>query len=200
MNIATASRLSLLAAVLFIAGCGQHLTGSFRISEGVGGPQDEGTLILTEVIVPLSRQQAMERFRPADLEAAGLTEADVKDGTVVFVSPYRQRQTALFPADGLYAFVKSGAGSLSSPTSCGPRGCSYGGAAVAIRVLRGSSAAGASGLYVVDSVVEPADVKGDCFYVPRDTRQSLHCKSLDSQGWQWDGDLFVKRPASAARR
>lgn len=138
------------------------------------------TLILAEVIVPLTRQQTLERFRPADLQAAGLKEADVKEGTAglaLHAAPDRAlpRRRALRACQTRRRIV-------SSPATCGPRGCSYGGAAVAIRVLRGPSATGAAGLYVVDSVVEPADVKGDCFYVPRDTRQSLHCKSLDSQG------------------
>jgi hypothetical protein len=197
-----ASRLCLWLAILACTGCGQLLTGTFRVSEGIGRPQDEGTLILAEVNVALTREQALARFRPADFRAAGLSETEVTEGTAVFVSPYRQRQTPLVPAQGLFALVKLDAASLDVRRSCGGRGCSYGGDAVAVRVLkRPSEGVGAPGvLYVVEAVVEPASVQGDCYYVPRRGREALHCKSLDSKGWEWNEDVFVKRPGPATTR
>jgi hypothetical protein len=196
-----AFRLIVLAAILAIAGCGQHVAGSLRVSEGLGTPQQEGTLILVEVITPLKREQTLGLFRSVDLQAAGLKESDVSDGTAVFVSPWRQRQTAFFPAEGLYALVSPSAGSLhSGASSCSPRGCSYGGDAIAIRVARRpAGGAGESVLYIIESVVEPRSIQGDCYYVPRGSRRALHCKSLDSKGWEWQGDVFVKRPGATQK-
>ena len=201
-DVPAAFRLALLAAILAFAGCGQHLSGTLRVSEGVGTPQQEGTLILVEVITPLTREQALARFRAVDLQAAGLKDADVQLGTAVFVSAHRQRQTAFVPAQGLFALVNLHAGSLDSGAStCGPRGCSFGGDAVAIRVAkRPAGGTGEPVLYIVESVVEPRSVQGDCFYVPRGDRQTLHCKSLVSKGWEWEEDLFVKRPSAATNR
>jgi hypothetical protein len=201
-DVPAAFRLALLAAILVCAGCGQHLTGYLRVSEGVGTPKQEGTLILVEVITPLTREQALAQFRAADLQAAGLKDADVQYGTAVFVTPYRQTQTALFPAQGLYALVNVNAGSLDSGAStCGQGGCSYGGDAVAIRVAkRPAGGTGEPVLYIVESIVEPRSVQGDCYYVPRGGRRALYCKSLDSKGWEWDEDLFVKRPSAATNR
>ena len=198
-----ALRLALLVATVALAGCGQHIIGTtIRVSEGVGAPQQEGTLILVEVIVPLPREVTMAQFRAADLQAAGLKEADVRLGTAVFVSPYQQTQNALSPAQGLFALVKINAGSLDSGAStCGPRGCSYGGDAVAIRVAkRPAGGAGEPVLYILESIVEPRSVQGDCFYVARGSRRALYCKSLESKGWEWDDDLFVKRPNAATNR
>jgi hypothetical protein len=201
LDASTAFRLTLLTAILAFAGCGQHLTGTLRVSEGLGTPQQEGTLILVEVITPLTREQALVQFREADLQAAGLKEADVMLGTAVFVSSYAQRQTALSPAQGLYALVNLNAGSLDSGAStCSQGRCSYGGDAVAIRVAkRPAGGTGEPVLYIVESVVEPSSVKGDCSYVPRGGRRALHCKSLDSKGWEWQGNLFVKRPGATAK-
>jgi len=201
-DVRAAFRLALLAAILAFAGCGQHLTGTLRVSEGVGTPQQEGTLILVEVITPLTREQALAQFRAADLQAAGLKDADVQLGTAVFVSPYRQTQTAFVPAQGLYALVNLNAGSLDSGAStCSQRGCSYGGDAVAIRVAkRPSGGAGEPVLYILESVVEPRSVRGDCYYVPRGYRQAVHRKSFESKGWEWDEDCFVKAPSAATNR
>jgi hypothetical protein len=204
LDASAAVRLALLAAILAFAGCGQHLTGTLRVSEGLGRSQQEGTLILVEVITPLTREQALAQFRPADLQAVGLKESDVGAGTAVFVTPYRQHQTAFVPAQGLYALVRLNAESLDSgASSCGQRGyigCSYGGDAVAIRVAKKpAGGAGEPVLYVVESIVEPRSVHGDCYYVPRGARQALYCKSLESKGWEWQEDLFVKRPGATAR-
>lgn len=201
-NGLAAFRVALLIAIIACAGCGQLLTGSLRVSEGLGRPQQEGTLILVEVITPLTREQTLAQFRPADLQAAGLKESDVQVGTAVFVSPYKQRQSALSPAQGLYALVSLNAESLDSGRSgCFSQGgCSYGGDAVAIRVAkRPPGGVGQPVLYVLDSIVEPRSVTGDCYYVFRGSRQALYCKSLDSKGWEWQGDLFVKRPGTAAK-
>ncbi|HSE00621.1 MAG TPA: hypothetical protein VLB72_07810 [Burkholderiales bacterium] len=193
-------RLAFGLLALLIAGCGQHLIGTtLRVSEGIGAPQQEGTLILVEVITPITREQAMALFRAADLRAAGLKDADVQHGTAVFVSPYRQ--TVLFAAQGLYALVNPNVGSLDSGLSaCNPR-CSYGGDAVVIRVAkRPAGGAGEPVLYILESIVEPRSVQGDCYYVPRGSRRALYCKSLESKGWEWDDSLFVKRPNSATNR
>ena len=169
-----------------------------RITEGLGTPQQEGTLILVEVITPLTREQALARFRPADLQEAGLKESDVQAGTAVFVSPWRQTQTTLAPAQGLYALVNLNAGKLDSGRStCTQHGCSYGGDAVAIRVVkRPPGGAGEPVLYVVERIVEPRSMQGDCGYVPRGNRQALYCKSVDGEGWEWQEELFVKRPGA----
>jgi hypothetical protein len=204
LDVSTSFRLTLFTAILALAGCGQHLTGTLRVSEMLGTPQQEGTLILVEVITPLTREQALARFRPADLQAVGLKESDVSAGTAVFVSSYRQFATNFVPAQGYFALVRLNAESLDSgASSCGQRGyigCSYGGDAVAIRVAKKpAGGAGEPVLYVLESVVEPRSVKGDCYYVPRGSKQVLYCKSLDSKGWEWQDDLFVKRPGVAAK-
>jgi hypothetical protein len=202
LEVSAVFRLALLAAILVCAGCGQHLTGTLRVSEGLGTPQQEGTLILVEVITPLKREQALGLFRSVDFQAAGLKESDVSDGTAVFVSPWQQRPTAFSPAEGLYALVSPSAGSLDSgASSCNPRGgCSYGGDAIAIRVAKKpAGGAGEPMLYIIESIVEPRSIQGDCYYVPRGSRQALYCKSLDSKGWEWQGDVFVKRPGASRK-
>lgn len=188
----------LLAAILAIAGCSHR--GELRVSEGIGTPMQEGTLMLVEVITPLTRERALELFRAVDLEAAALKESDVTAGTAVFVSPWKQRSGKLSPSQGLYALVGPAAGSLDSgPSHCSLLGgcASYGGDAVAIRVLkRPPGGAGEPVLYVVERIIEPRRVTGDCYYDARGSRQALHCKSLDAVGWEWQGDVFVKRPGA----
>ena len=196
-----ASRVSfrlLLLVVLVSAGCASQPAGTLglQVSEGIGTPQDEGTLIVMEVITPLTREQALQRFRPPDLQAAGLNEAEVRYGTAVFASPWHQRSSALSPARGVFALVKP---DLASPinsgaSTCGSRGCSYGGDAVAVRVVKRPSEGASPGLYVVDAVVEPRSAQGDCAYTAIDGHRSLYCKSLKASGWEWKDALFIKRP------
>ena len=195
------SRL-LLLVVLLSAGCAGQPAGTLglQVSEDIGTAQDEGTLIVMEVITPLTREQALQRFRPSDLQAAGLNEAEIRYGTAVFASPWHQRSSALFPARGVFALVKP---DLASPlnsgaSTCGSRGCSYGGDAVAIRIVRKSSEGTSSGLYVVDAVVEPRSVQGDCAYTGVDGHRALYCKSLEAAGWEWKDALFIKRPTPSA--
>jgi hypothetical protein len=203
----------------------ERICGRLNVSEGIETPQQEGTLILVEVITPLMPDQVLARFRPVDLQAVGLKESDVSYGTAVFVSSWAQSQSRVSPAKGLYALVNLNAESPDSGASTSLRagerwsavndelllwretfcsryeGCSYGGAAVAIRVVkRPAGGAGEPMLYVVESVVEPRLLQGDCQYVPRGIRRALHCTSLDSKGWEWQGDLFVKRPDAATNR
>ena len=199
-------RLVLLAGILtIIAGCGQHgqhVPGTLlTVSEGLGTPQEEGTLMLVEVITPLTREHALGLFRSVDLQTAGLKESDMSVGTAVFVSPWKQSQSAFFPPQGLYALVSPTAGSLDSgASSCKPSGCSYGGDAVAIRVVkRPAGGVGEPVLYIVESIVEPRSIRGDCYYFPRGSRRALHCKSLDSKGWEWQEDVFVKRPGATRK-
>ena len=196
------TRILILTAALLVicTGCGQLLTGTFRVSEGIGKVHEEGTLILAEVVVELTREQTLTRFSSSDLQAVRLAEPEIKNGSGVFVSPFKQRQTALSPADGIFALVAPST-SLDPRQRCGPQGCSYGGDAVAIRVVKKVlEGRGSSGLHVIEAVVEPASVQGDCSYVPRGRRLALHCKSLDHQGWEWDDDVFVKRPTATFRK
>lgn len=189
----------LLLVVLVLAGCASQPAGTLglQVSEGIGTTQDEGTLIVMEVITPLTREQTLQRFRPSDLQAVGLNEEEVRYGTAVFASPWHQRSGALFPARGVFALVRP---DLASPINsgasiCGARGCSYGGDAVAVRVVKKWSAGVSSGLYVVDAVVEPRSVQGDCAYTGVDGQRALYCKSLKAAGWEWKDALFIKRPA-----
>jgi hypothetical protein len=200
----------LLAMSLVCVGCAGQTVGTLRVSEGIGKSYENGTLILAEVGVGLTRWQTLERFGPEDLHAAGLSESDVKSGMAVmavFVTPWAQTQRGLTPelafstVKGLYALVnKSVADSLATINTCDRGICKNGGDAVAVRVLRKpSDSTGITGLYVVDSIVEPANVHGDCFYVTRGWRKALYCKSLDNSGWEWDDNVFVKRPGIAFR-
>src|SRR5574341_884741 len=71
-------------------GCGQLLQGTtLHVSDDIGPPQPEGTLILMELLAPVKRDQTLARFRHADLQLAGLTETDVRDGTAVFGTPWK---------------------------------------------------------------------------------------------------------------
>jgi hypothetical protein len=206
-----ASHGFLLAISIICVGCAGQTVGTLRVSEGIGKSYEDGTLILAEVSVRLTRWQTLERFPPEDLHAAGLRESDVKNGmavTAVFVTPWAQTQRGLAPElafstiKGLYALVNSSvATTLTTISTCDTGGCKNGGDAVAVRVLRKpSDSTGKTGLYVVDSVVEPATVQGDCSYVTRGWRKALYCKSLDFSGWKWDDDVFVKRPDTAIVR
>jgi len=191
-------RRALLAAMLFFVGCGQHVTGTLRTTDGLEHPLQDGMLVLVEVIAELTPEQTLSRFSAADLRALGITQGDVRVGTAVFVSPYRQRATAFNPAQGLYALVSPKTGPLGlNKTNCSPRGCTYGGDAAAMRVVKRLSANG--DLYIVERIIEPANIKGDCYYIPRGRRQALHCKSLEAHGWEWYEDLFVKRVGSVSK-
>ena len=170
-------------------GCGQLLTGTLRVSEGIGTPQPDGTLILMELITPLTREQTMARFSPSELQLTGIKETDVQDGTAVFATPWKQSG----PSQGVFALAKPELRPTlnSGPSNCRPGGgCSYGGDAVAVRVIR-SGAAGTRALYLIDSIVEPRTVEGDCYYIGGGT---LYCKSLELKGWKAQDRLFLKLP------
>jgi hypothetical protein len=129
-----------------------------------------------------------------------------KTVTSVFVTHWAQTQRgisselAFSTVKGLYALVNNSADSLDMISTCDRGICKNGGDAVAVRVLRKSSdSTGITGLYVVDSIVEPANVQGDCSYVTRGWRKALYCKSLDSSGCEWNDDVFVKRSGTAIR-
>ena len=203
-SVAASHRFLLVISIVCV-GCAGQTMGTLRVSEGIGKSYEEGTLILAEVSVGLTRWQTLERFTPDDLHAAGLRETDVKNGmavTAVFVTPWAQTQGGLTPeltlstVKGLYALVNNSVSdTLTTISTCDRGSCKYGGDAVAVRVLRKpSDNTGKTGLYIVDSVVEPATVQGDCSYVTRGWRKALYCKSLESSGWKWDDDVFVKRP------
>ena len=200
-TLTTSERALLLVVLVIAAGCVSQPAGTLglQVSEGIGTYQDEGTLIVMEVITPLTREQALQRFRPSDLQAVGLKEAEVAYGSAVFASPWHQRSSTLFPARGVFALVRP---NLASPmnsgaSTCGSRGCSYGGDAVAVRVVKKASDGESSGLYAVDAVVEPRSVQGDCSYTGVDGRRALYCESLKAQGWEWKDALFIKRPPPA---
>lgn len=183
--------VSFLAFVSLISGCGQHLTRNLYVSEGLRSSVQVDALILVEVITPLNREQILDRFRPIDLEAAGINANDVRDDSAVFASPYKQVQTLFSPADGIFALIPPGSESLNSGRGkCNQNGCVWGGDAVTIRVVnRPAGGDGEQVLYIVDRIVEPRSDRGDCFY---NSNYSLFCNSLKSDGWEWQGDLFVK--------
>jgi hypothetical protein len=185
---------ALILVVVICTGCGAHLEGTtVNVYEGVGYRPQVGTLVLVEAMVPLSRGQALSVFRPVDLQAAGLKESDVSDGTAVFVSPHRQIESFLSPAHGLYALVSPELRSVSAFRANG----AWGGDAVAIRVTsRPPGSKGEPVLYVIERVVEPSHKQGDCKYLNRPSgRQALWSKKLESEGWTWEQDLFVLRPS-----
>lgn len=195
-TLACSPRLVLIA-VLILVGCGQQLSGNLRVAEGLDAPLADGTLVLVEVISPLTRDQVLARYRAVDLQAAGIPERDVQDGTAVFVTPFHQQQTTFSPAVGVYALIPSNPASIDAGMSrcTAPGRCSYGGDAVAVRVVRRPPGGeGQPQLYVLDSVVEPRHVQGDCGYLPRQNRMALYCKSLDAKGWGWQDNVYVKRP------
>jgi len=190
---------ALLLAVL--TGCGGYsggelLTGTLRVEEGIGRPQPEGTLILMELITPLTRQQTLTRFAPADLRQAGLQESDVQDGSAVFAVPWHQRGGL---TTGAFALVASSLRPKlnSGPSKCNARGdCSYGGDVVAIRVIR----AGPRPLYQVDFIAEARTASGDCYYVRTAGKEMIYCKSLEAKGWIAKDGLFMKSPDAPAQK
>jgi hypothetical protein len=183
--------VSFLAFASLISGCGQHLTRDLRVSEGLRSSVEVGTLILVEIVTPLKREQILDRFRPIDLEAADINANDVRDGSAVFASPYKQGQGLISPADGIFVLIPPGFGFIDAgPSWCINGRCSWSGDVATIRVVkRPAGGNGEQVLYIADRIVESRRDKGDCFY---SSHYSLFCNSLKSNGWQWQEDLFVK--------
>jgi hypothetical protein len=48
--------------------------------------------------------------------------------------------------------------------------------------------------------MKPTNTQGDDLYFPQSLQNSLYCKGLSSEGWEWDGNLFVKHPDAMAKR
>jgi hypothetical protein len=151
-----------------------------------------------ELLTPLTRDQTLVRFSAADLQLAGLTEADVRDGSAVFGQPWRSGGNALSPTQGAFILAKPDLSSKlnSGASRCGGGGgCSYGGDAVAVRVAKAGTSA-TRAVYVVDSIVEPRTAQGDCYYINVGRRPMIYCKSLEAKGWTAHDGMFVKRPDS----
>lgn len=201
-------RLTIGVLALVLSACAAPL----RIAEQPVKAHDEGTLLLGEIVLPLSRDEILRRYPPADLESAGWNVADVVDGSAVVLSNFAQSNQTLFgwqltEGHGFYALIRRESfPEFGSHQKCGPvGGCRYGGDAVSVRVVRKAAGPGSpTGLNLVEAMVEPADVTGDCQYVnrgefkPKGYCCALLCKSLLKQGWDWDGDELVKRPAISA--
>jgi hypothetical protein len=199
-------RLTVAAMFSLITACAAP---PLRVVEEAPQLHDEGTLLIGEVLRGLTLGEVLDRYSSSDLEMAGLTESEVKDGSAVILSNFGQRQGYFNAAHVYYALIQwDSTASLEYNKTCfqpGPRPgtCTYGGDVVSFRVVRKPlGMTGPSGLNVVELVVEPRGQVGDCVYMDRggtkkqNYRYALICYSLAEKGWGWFGDEYVKRPAA----
>jgi hypothetical protein len=199
------TRLTFAAMITLVSACAAP---PLRLAEEAPQLHDEGTLLIGEVIRSLTLSEILDRYSSSDLEMAGWTESEVKDGNAVILSNFGQHQGYFDVAHVYYALIQwDSTASLQYNKACfqpGPRpgSCTYGGDVVSFRVVRKPlNMNGPSGLNVVELVVEPRGQVGDCVYLDRgrtknrNYRYALICDSLSAKGWEWYGDEFVKLPA-----
>ena len=196
-------RVVISTFAIFLTACAVPL----QVVEQTPQFHEEGTLLIGEIIKPLTRQEIIDRYNAADLKTAGLDAASVKDGDAVVISNFKQWQDSGYAARVYYALIqKTSDINVNYNEEClkpGPRlaGCAYGGDAVSFRVVRKpTSLIGPTGLNIVDMVIEPRGQHDDCNYSDRgqyksrNYRYGLECQSLYAQGWGWKQDEFAKLP------
>jgi len=196
------TRIAIGALIIQMTACATP----FQVIEQSPELHDEGTLLLGEVIRPLSLAEVTARYKKSDLEMAGWSKTDIKTGNAVIISNFKQRQGWFDSAHVYYALVKKNSAiALEYNKACLQPGrllgCVYGGDAVSFRIVRKPiELTHPSGLNVVEEVIEPRGQEGDCAYLDRgwskrkNYRFALFCESLYAKGWGWHGDEFIKRP------
>ena len=204
LSFTSGHRAAIVAMVVLLAACGSP---PLRLSEQATKAHPAGTLLIGEVVRPLSRSEILARYRPADLAIAGWTQTSVVDGSAVVLTNFKQQQGHFSAAQVYYALVSSESPeTLDSGRTVQPRpgiAASYGGDVVSFRVvLQASPQSGPSGVNLVEKLIETRHASGDCFYEDRgpsrrpNARHALYSIVLGvEQGWDWDGDEFTLPPS-----